>query len=276
MVLRVRDLTLEEGQKLRRIVRHGQNAIEVKRAQVIMASAQGSTPPKIAVIALMSEDYIRQLIHAFNLHGFAMLQPHRLLVHPHPPQRERWLRRQAPGHRPLLDPPCLVPADPEELGGRRGVGLLHHLDAPALEEGSEPAVGLSPRDSDLELAVARALHAGDPGVKVGLEGATVQVAPGPLLGVVEEGERGATLRTGPFLLGRVGSPDIHPLLLRVHLDPFHGPRRDDAQPVAIEFGVLDPGSPPPGKSAAYVRLPPKIPVEPSWLWVRGYSKWWVH
>jgi transposase len=76
MVVRVRDITDDEGNRLRRIVRHGQDAIEVKRAQVIMASAQGFTPPKIAVIALMSEDYVRQLIHAFNLHGFSMLKPH--------------------------------------------------------------------------------------------------------------------------------------------------------------------------------------------------------
>lgn len=33
MVLRVRELTREEGQKLRRIVRHGQNAVgDVRRA----------------------------------------------------------------------------------------------------------------------------------------------------------------------------------------------------------------------------------------------------
>ena len=52
MVLRVRDLTLEEGQKLRRIFRHGQNAIEFKRAQIILASCQENTPPRIAIIAL--------------------------------------------------------------------------------------------------------------------------------------------------------------------------------------------------------------------------------
>lgn len=75
MVVRVRELTNEEGNKLRRIVRHGQDAIEVKRAQVILASAQGASPPKISEIALMSEDYIRELIHAFNEHGFAMLKP---------------------------------------------------------------------------------------------------------------------------------------------------------------------------------------------------------
>ena len=76
MVVRVREISDDEGNRLRRIVRHGRDAIEMKRAQVIMASAQGFTPPKIAVIALMSEDYVRQLIHAFNLHGFAMLKPH--------------------------------------------------------------------------------------------------------------------------------------------------------------------------------------------------------
>ncbi len=75
MVLRVRELTLEEGQKLRRILRHGQDAIEFKRAQIILASYQGNTPPRIAVIALMSEDYIRGVIRAFNEHGMAMLKP---------------------------------------------------------------------------------------------------------------------------------------------------------------------------------------------------------
>ena len=62
MVIRVCEITDEEGNKLRRIVRHHQSTIEVKRAQVILASAQGFTPPKLAVIALMSEDYVRTLI----------------------------------------------------------------------------------------------------------------------------------------------------------------------------------------------------------------------
>ncbi len=76
MVVRVRPITDDEGNRLRRIVRHGREPVEVKRAQVILASAQGFTPPKIGVIALMSEDYVRHLIHQFNLHGFSMLKPH--------------------------------------------------------------------------------------------------------------------------------------------------------------------------------------------------------
>jgi hypothetical protein len=35
MVLRVRELTLEEGRKLQRILRHGQDFIEFKRAQIV-------------------------------------------------------------------------------------------------------------------------------------------------------------------------------------------------------------------------------------------------
>ncbi len=76
MVVRVRPITDDEGNRLRRIVRHGQNAIEVKRAQVILCSAQGFPPPKIGLSVLMSEDYVRRLIHEFNLHGFSMLKPH--------------------------------------------------------------------------------------------------------------------------------------------------------------------------------------------------------
>jgi len=75
MVLQVREISNEEGNTLRRIVRHGQDAVEVKRAQVVLASAQGFTAPRIGVIAGMSEDYVREIIKTFNVHGFSMLKP---------------------------------------------------------------------------------------------------------------------------------------------------------------------------------------------------------
>lgn len=75
MVLRVRPISNEEGNKLRKIVRHGKDRIEAKRAQVVMASAQGFTAPVISQIALMDEDYVRDIIHAFNQHGMAVLKP---------------------------------------------------------------------------------------------------------------------------------------------------------------------------------------------------------
>ena len=54
MVVHVRSITNEEGNKLRQIVRHGKDPIEMKRAQVVLSSAQGFTPPKIGEIVMMS------------------------------------------------------------------------------------------------------------------------------------------------------------------------------------------------------------------------------
>ena len=75
MVIHVRPITNEEGNRLANIVRHGKDPIELRRAQVILSSAQGFTPPKIGKIVLMTEGYVRTLIHSFNLHGFKMLKP---------------------------------------------------------------------------------------------------------------------------------------------------------------------------------------------------------
>lgn len=75
MVISVRRITNEEGNKLRKIVRHGREPVEVRRAQVILASAQGFTPPNISQIVGMSEGYIREVIHSFNNNGMAMLKP---------------------------------------------------------------------------------------------------------------------------------------------------------------------------------------------------------
>ena len=57
--LRIRDVTNEEGNRLRTIVRHGKDPIEVKWAQVILASAQGFPVQYISRFSLMTEDYIR-------------------------------------------------------------------------------------------------------------------------------------------------------------------------------------------------------------------------
>jgi hypothetical protein len=75
MVIHVRPITNEEGNRLSELVRHGKDPIEVRRAQVVLSSAQGFTPPKIGEIVLMTPQYVRTLIHSFNLHGFKMLKP---------------------------------------------------------------------------------------------------------------------------------------------------------------------------------------------------------
>lgn len=74
MVLRVRDISNQEGQRLSQIIRKSRDAIEVRRAQVILASAQGFAAPKIGLIVGMTQDYCRTLIHEFNEHGLEMLK----------------------------------------------------------------------------------------------------------------------------------------------------------------------------------------------------------
>ena len=74
MVIHARYVTNEEGNKLRNIVRHGKDPIELRRAQVILSSAQGFTPPKIGLIVMMNQKYVRTLIHLFNKEGFKMLK----------------------------------------------------------------------------------------------------------------------------------------------------------------------------------------------------------
>jgi transposase len=75
VVIHVRPITNEEGNRLRGIVRHGKDPIELKRAQVILSSAQGFTPPRISDIVLMTPEYVRELINRFNEEGFEMLKP---------------------------------------------------------------------------------------------------------------------------------------------------------------------------------------------------------
>jgi transposase len=75
MVLRVRSVTNEEGNSLRTSIRHSNDPIEMKRAQVILASAQGFRVQQIYVFSGMTEGYIRTLIHQFNTDGLAMVKP---------------------------------------------------------------------------------------------------------------------------------------------------------------------------------------------------------
>lgn len=75
MVVRVRPVTNAEGHKLSETIRRSRDPIEVRRAQVILASAQGFAAPKISLIVGMTPDYCRTLIHEFNESGLDMLKP---------------------------------------------------------------------------------------------------------------------------------------------------------------------------------------------------------
>lgn len=75
MVLHVRGISNLEGQHLSKVIRRSRDPIEVRRAQVILASAQGFAAPKISLIVGMTPDYCRTLIHEFNESGLDMLKP---------------------------------------------------------------------------------------------------------------------------------------------------------------------------------------------------------
>src|SRR2546421_11759 len=74
--VRARRLT-HEGQYLQRLVRRGRHdSVRYRRALIIMASASGTGAPAIAQLVAADPDTVRDVIHAFNAQGLAMLAPH--------------------------------------------------------------------------------------------------------------------------------------------------------------------------------------------------------
>jgi transposase len=131
MVLRVRPITNHEGNRLRTSIRHSDDLIEMKRAQVILASAQGFTVQKIFVFSGMSEGYIRTLIHQFNADGLAMLKP-------------RW----NPGNRHKFSKEtrdrlvALATSRPRDLGLPFGQWSLRRLRDTAVSQGIVESISL--------------------------------------------------------------------------------------------------------------------------------------
>lgn len=75
MCLYVRKIGLAEGRKLRNIVRRGSNRIKMRRAQIILGSAQGAKVPAIAQRLYFCPQHIRTIIKDFNATGFDALVP---------------------------------------------------------------------------------------------------------------------------------------------------------------------------------------------------------
>lgn len=75
MCLYVRSISMAQGRKLQAIVRSGSHRIKMRRAQVVLASAQGARVPDIARRLFFSEAHVRTIIKAFNEEGFDGLAP---------------------------------------------------------------------------------------------------------------------------------------------------------------------------------------------------------
>lgn len=77
MCLYVRDLTDAEGRKLQDTLRKSRNRMALRRAQVILLSAQGMKAPEIAKNTYLHEWYVRELIRRFNIEGVDILKERR-------------------------------------------------------------------------------------------------------------------------------------------------------------------------------------------------------
>ncbi|MFF7213286.1 transposase, partial [Streptomyces sp. NPDC008238] len=66
---------MEEGRRLQRISRTAKDPVRLRRAIVVMMSAQGQSVKDITSLMQVSEDYVRDVIHAFNERGFDALDP---------------------------------------------------------------------------------------------------------------------------------------------------------------------------------------------------------
>jgi transposase len=71
----VRPVSMTEGQRLQRIGRTARDPVRLRRAIVVLMSAQGQAVPDIAHLLDCSQEYVRGVIHAFNDVGFAALDP---------------------------------------------------------------------------------------------------------------------------------------------------------------------------------------------------------
>jgi transposase len=74
--VQLREITNEEGNRLLRIVRRTSGSVVTwRRAQIVLLSAQGMTPPKISEVVFTDPDTVRDVIHNFNSDGFDALYP---------------------------------------------------------------------------------------------------------------------------------------------------------------------------------------------------------
>lgn len=71
----VRDLSPEEGNRLKRLSKSAKHAAKRERALILWASATGQSVPVIARLVGSDESHVRKVIHAFNERGFRSLDP---------------------------------------------------------------------------------------------------------------------------------------------------------------------------------------------------------
>jgi Winged helix-turn helix len=71
----VRELSLEEGVRLKQVSKRAKYQSKGQRAMILVASSTGMSAPQIAAVVRTDESHVRKVIHAFNDRGFASLDP---------------------------------------------------------------------------------------------------------------------------------------------------------------------------------------------------------
>ena len=71
----VRELSLEEGARLKSISKRAKYQSKRSRAMILLASSTGMSAPQIAGLVRTDESHVRKVIHAFNEEGFSSLDP---------------------------------------------------------------------------------------------------------------------------------------------------------------------------------------------------------
>ena len=71
----VRELSPEEGARLKSISKRAKYQSKRQRAMILLASSTGMAAPQIAGLVRTDESHVRKVIHAFNEEGFGSLDP---------------------------------------------------------------------------------------------------------------------------------------------------------------------------------------------------------
>src|SRR5829696_1986285 len=71
----VRELSPEEGARLKSISKKAKYQSRRQRAMILLASSTGMSAPQVAAMARTDESHVRKVIHAFNEQGFVSLDP---------------------------------------------------------------------------------------------------------------------------------------------------------------------------------------------------------
>lgn len=126
--VRVRALTDEEVQHLSAGLRSSDAAV-LRRCQIVLASTRGQTARQISAELGCSDQWVRNVVHAFTSDGIGTLTPGSRRPHTIP------VAFDAAGCEALRD---LVHRSPRDFGKPTSLWTLHLLAAVAAEQGITP------------------------------------------------------------------------------------------------------------------------------------------